>query len=108
MKVLLFGRAPRGRAMKPGVARPTPEASSRGWLPHICLGRALPCDQRRPDRGLTGPHDSISLTMRLIQVGAHLGVAEEVREHCRCAIRSEEHTSELQSRQYLVCRLLLE
>src|SRR3712207_7498985 len=25
-----------------------------------------------------------------------------------CASRSEEHTSELQSRQYLVCRLLLE
>src|SRR3712207_8034998 len=25
-----------------------------------------------------------------------------------CHIRSEEHTSELQSRQYLVCRLLLE
>src|SRR3712207_8615189 len=25
-----------------------------------------------------------------------------------CAMRSEEHTSELQSRQYLVCRLLLE
>src|SRR3712207_7853380 len=28
-------------------------------------------------------------------------------DHC-CADRSEEHTSELQSRQYLVCRLLLE
>src|SRR5438445_7639689 len=28
--------------------------------------------------------------------------------YCRRAIRSEEHTSELQSRQYLVCRLLLE
>src|SRR3712207_8394549 len=27
---------------------------------------------------------------------------------CRAACRSEEHTSELQSRQYLVCRLLLE
>src|SRR3712207_8366777 len=27
---------------------------------------------------------------------------------CRGAPRSEEHTSELQSRQYLVCRLLLE
>src|SRR3712207_8767908 len=26
----------------------------------------------------------------------------------QCAHRSEEHTSELQSRQYLVCRLLLE
>src|SRR3712207_7056884 len=25
-----------------------------------------------------------------------------------CSMRSEEHTSELQSRQYLVCRLLLE
>src|SRR3712207_7175019 len=35
-----------------------------------------------------------------------------VRWHIRClssdAGRSEEHTSELQSRQYLVCRLLLE
>src|SRR2546429_7200209 len=27
---------------------------------------------------------------------------------CRCATRSEEHTSELQSRLHLVCRLLLE
>src|SRR3712207_8107326 len=27
---------------------------------------------------------------------------------CRAGLRSEEHTSELQSRQYLVCRLLLE
>src|SRR3712207_7989776 len=32
-----------------------------------------------------------------------LEVGLELREH-----RSEEHTSELQSRQYLVCRLLLE
>src|SRR3712207_7829686 len=28
--------------------------------------------------------------------------------NARAALRSEEHTSELQSRQYLVCRLLLE
>src|SRR5947209_19926020 len=28
--------------------------------------------------------------------------------NCACVSRSEEHTSELQSRQYLVCRLLLE
>src|SRR5258707_7816087 len=28
--------------------------------------------------------------------------------YCRAMQRSEEHTSELQSRQYLVCRLLLE
>src|SRR3712207_8279317 len=31
-----------------------------------------------------------------------------VRYLRRCSRRSEEHTSELQSRQYLVCRLLLE
>src|SRR3712207_8463665 len=33
-------------------------------------------------------------------------IAEAIRGHVPC--RSEEHTSELQSRQYLVCRLLLE
>src|SRR3712207_8453814 len=30
------------------------------------------------------------------------------KQHCQQQERSEEHTSELQSRQYLVCRLLLE
>src|SRR3712207_8303915 len=30
------------------------------------------------------------------------------RRRCTSSTRSEEHTSELQSRQYLVCRLLLE
>src|SRR3712207_8958703 len=36
----------------------------------------------------------------VVAVGEAAGAAEDVR--------SEEHTSELQSRQYLVCRLLLE
>src|SRR5438445_7804712 len=36
-----------------------------------------------------------------------LGVLAKMRE-AGLSIRSEEHTSELQSRQYLVCRLLLE
>src|SRR3712207_8382008 len=34
--------------------------------------------------------------------------ADQLRGNLRVGIRSEEHTSELQSRQYLVCRLLLE
>src|SRR3712207_7493634 len=34
--------------------------------------------------------------------------AESVGDHLAHRVRSEEHTSELQSRQYLVCRLLLE
>src|SRR3712207_6941769 len=36
----------------------------------------------------------------------HLGEVVELHRDRR--VRSEEHTSELQSRQYLVCRLLLE
>src|SRR3712207_8355066 len=36
------------------------------------------------------------------------GDQEQTHEHGETKHRSEEHTSELQSRQYLVCRLLLE
>src|SRR3712207_7998914 len=39
----------------------------------------------------------------LAEHGVELGVVQSVDD-----LRSEEHTSELQSRQYLVCRLLLE
>src|SRR3712207_8157256 len=39
------------------------------------------------------------------RVAARQGAAEVARPD---RVRSEEHTSELQSRQYLVCRLLLE
>src|SRR3712207_8016755 len=41
----------------------------------------------------------------------HFDVESVVQRACRIVVeheRSEEHTSELQSRQYLVCRLLLE
>src|SRR3712207_8629879 len=36
------------------------------------------------------------------------GLCSDITRRMRSASRSEEHTSELQSRQYLVCRLLLE
>src|SRR3712207_8823223 len=39
------------------------------------------------------------------ETASHATLQKERRPGCR---RSEEHTSELQSRQYLVCRLLLE
>src|SRR3712207_6924624 len=45
------------------------------------------------------------LRMRMAEFQARL--ADTARGKDR-ALRSEEHTSELQSRQYLVCRLLLE
>src|SRR3712207_7728703 len=42
------------------------------------------------------------------QVRAYDAVLGQMRSGKVKALRSEEHTSELQSRQYLVCRLLLE
>src|SRR3712207_8318883 len=46
----------------------------------------------------------------LVALGRHEAVelADEARRQVSVLRRSEEHTSELQSRQYLVCRLLLE
>src|SRR3712207_8708951 len=53
-----------------------------------------------------------SLESKLIPISAYILIAavECYRRHPEMLvqIRSEEHTSELQSRQYLVCRLLLE
>src|SRR3712207_6881139 len=40
--------------------------------------------------------------------GAVIGQGQRPLPHLGDPLRSEEHTSELQSRQYLVCRLLLE
>src|SRR3712207_7188870 len=45
-------------------------------------------------------HEVRSVVARLRRIGQEMRIAR--------LLRSEEHTSELQSRQYLVCRLLLE
>src|SRR3712207_7308981 len=42
------------------------------------------------------------------ELGNGSGEKQEIWDRAYDAPRSEEHTSELQSRQYLVCRLLLE
>src|SRR3712207_8589672 len=49
--------------------------------------------------------DQVGVGHRLREVG--VGV-DDARDDVLPVRRSEEHTSELQSRQYLVCRLLLE
>src|SRR3712207_8716605 len=46
-------------------------------------------------------------SVRAVAGAAHGEVGEVGRDRAQAG-RSEEHTSELQSRQYLVCRLLLE
>src|SRR3712207_8624319 len=79
---------------------------------------------RRPPRSTLFPYTTLFRSRYLQQMQAaspHLryGMAYPVREKLGSgvkyylvfasrALRSEEHTSELQSRQYLVCRLLLE
>src|SRR3712207_7471601 len=58
-------------------------------------------DTSRPTRDVHTPHREPSRFAR--------GRSNTALVAWRCSLpRSEEHTSELQSRQYLVCRLLLE
>src|SRR3712207_7564767 len=63
------------------------------------IGRVRRAVERELDRGSARPGRPDRLH----------GEVDPLRpEHARHDRRSEEHTSELQSRQYLVCRLLLE
>src|SRR3712207_8577817 len=52
----------------------------------------------------------VSVLVQKVQSVRQLAVANRLvsNEQFKLLFRSEEHTSELQSRQYLVCRLLLE
>src|SRR5947209_17103775 len=68
---------------------------------------------RRPPRSTLFPYTTLFRSLHGALSGGekaialHLPLFAAVAAHYQ-AVRSEEHTSELQSRQYLVCRLLLE
>src|SRR3712207_8232643 len=67
----------------------------------------LPIAHTRMQHALDGCDPLLTIDLRTRQ--AELAFATERHNALRLAVgRSEEHTSELQSRQYLVCRLLLE
>src|SRR3712207_7566807 len=68
-------------------------------FPYTTLFRSLPSRIRVDD-----PADQPLVTAYELLVGTYV-TRERARDEL---VRSEEHTSELQSRQYLVCRLLLE
>src|SRR3712207_8712118 len=73
--------------------------SGRRWCEAPQPGRTCPCRM------------ALTRSTRLSTCGrsATTGVAATLRRgNLGEQLRSEEHTSELQSRQYLVCRLLLE
>src|SRR3982750_5020445 len=59
---------------------------------------------RRPPRSTLFPYTTLFRS----KVNAHFDVGRNGVQRCALPIRSEEHTSELQSLAYLVCRLLLE
>src|SRR5256884_1514092 len=68
---------------------------------------------RRPPRSTLFPYTTLFRSHEAMLVGAvdhDAGVEGEQQhaERAECGDRSEEHTSELQSRLHLVCRLLLE
>src|SRR2546429_7189634 len=62
---------------------------------------------RRPPRSTLFPYTTLFRSVSHQQRTGHAGPLGPLRERAR-GERSEEHTSELQSRLHLVCRLLLE
>src|SRR5258707_14492995 len=72
---------------------------------------------RRPPRSTLFPYTTLFRSRRFPRTNTRGAPAKEFARLAKStgtsappitALRSEEHTSELQSRQYLVCRLLLE
>src|SRR2546422_3018783 len=65
---------------------------------------------RRPPRSTLFPYTTLfrSVESRLPRGVGHDRQERSAHRSSRCGRRSEEHTSELQSRLHLVCRLLLE
>src|SRR3712207_7438760 len=55
-----------------------------------------------------GGRVEVALSLHGLPAGEDAGTGLDALSDLAIHVRSEEHTSELQSRQYLVCRLLLE
>src|SRR3712207_8366274 len=78
-----------GRAsVTPAVNQARASGARKEWLPSVAAGQGVHPKAQPPGQLLARLHPE--------------------RRAGGAAHRSEEHTSELQSRQYLVCRLLLE
>src|SRR5205823_14164341 len=84
-------------------------------LPHVCLSLIFFSFFflmiRRPPRSTLFPYTTLFRSADAVQLlGIPIPVVACIQrepDHAEC-MRSEEHTSELQSLAYLVCRLLLE
>src|SRR3712207_7742236 len=78
---------------------------SRAFQPPLAQKRLVP--GRHVFRRLGVDHVGVASGDLVVQLLRGMGQEIPVLMN-RTSLRSEEHTSELQSRQYLVCRLLLE
>src|SRR3712207_7030414 len=76
-------------------------------FPYTTLFRSGRLDDHGPDAGQVGEQRGLPAA-DLEETPGGVGGDAGQHEPPPIADRSEEHTSELQSRQYLVCRLLLE
>src|SRR3712207_7723129 len=82
-------------------------------FPYTTLFRSAPTSSAFTTR-LARPRPACARSRRTQAAGSsacrrvHVSVDASAADLRKLASRSEEHTSELQSRQYLVCRLLLE
>src|SRR5438445_7042722 len=85
------------------MLRPPPTST---LFPYTTLFRSAACLLERHGNTIRGHHQLEMRADVFVQVLKTLAKIQMVIT--RQCLRSEEHTSELQSRQYLVCRLLLE
>src|SRR3712207_6949511 len=69
-------------------------------------GILIPATAQVAKRLVWGEARGVGASVRQVKVGDQVLFSPEDQHEVE--VRSEEHTSELQSRQYLVCRLLLE
>src|SRR3712207_7594629 len=77
-------------------------------FPYTTLFRSSPDPNLHPRASATSHRTLTHLVAAAYEVRRRVWVIHHARDISQSPLRSEEHTSELQSRQYLVCRLLLE
>src|SRR3712207_7432191 len=77
-------------------------------FPYTTLFRSLPLVEIRADRNAPVACSQVQTNDMFVMLDRSDSFLYLYNDKGLISLRSEEHTSELQSRQYLVCRLLLE
>src|SRR6266496_2369942 len=109
---MLAARVPRAESLRPPAGRCAACASPAGLADVIPLYGWMRLRRRCPEcRQAFGTWylaAALLTAAAVVAMWLRFGASPELPAFCYLAVRSEEHTSELQSRRDLVCRLLLE